>query len=55
MQRTLVSVTIFILVMFIFDIAANGGGISRELFAHLQQGGRNIDSFANGLMAFLQK
>ncbi len=55
MQRTLVSITIFVLVMFIFDVAINSGGISREIFAHLQTSGRNIDHFASGLMAFLQK
>ncbi|MEO8668357.1 MAG: hypothetical protein ABI399_07570 [Bauldia sp.] len=55
MQRTLISITIFVLVMFIFDVAINSAGISREIFAHLQTGGRNVDHFANGLMAFLRK
>jgi hypothetical protein len=54
MQRTLISVTIFLLVMFIFDMLVNGGAISRELFIHLQNGGRNVDNFASGLVAFLR-
>jgi hypothetical protein len=54
MQRTLISVTIFLLVMFIFDMLVNGGAISRELFVHLQNGGRNVDNFASGLVAFLR-
>ena len=55
MQRTLISVIVFILVILIFDMMANDSRITLALYGLLRIGARHVDNFARGLAAFLSR
>jgi hypothetical protein len=55
MQRTLISIVVFVCVMLIFDMMTNDGRITHDLYGVMRTTARHFDNYASSLAAYLNR
>jgi hypothetical protein len=55
MQRTLISIIVFVCVILIFDMMWNDSMLTLELYRGLRVTARHVDNAAGNLVAFLNR